>query len=262
MNQEKKIIRSILILIFLTVIISLIQYTYYESKYFYPGGWILAYIFTYATVILTMIILRLKRLSDPFSLFQGRLYHLVLIASFMWAIGIHLLGINQFFILDYELLTIFGVHFGITGLPLFGMSWWWLMKKFKDPFLFLSRYISLIQLLLLFMISNTWILMDKKEILLLIFVIKYPFRNFQAILYMFLGIILIGIILTKIGRTRYGAILTLILVFTEIFLHWLMLLKYSDYISTSGWWLFLPSFYLNFHVGIPISYWVEHFSKS
>ena len=260
MKQERRIFQGIFFQVLLALLISCVAYIYPESRFYHPGSWIFAYIFTYATVYDVYTILKHRRLSDNNLIYQGRLYWVIFGVPVLWSIGIHLLGINHFLLLKYDPLIIFSIHIGVIGIPLF--SSWWLIRRLKNPFPYFAIFLSAIQLSLLGLVLATTIEAFGTNIALLELALKYPLDYMRINLYTFIGLILIFIYITKIGRTIWGATLSLIIGFLEIILQWSIAIEYGYKIDTFGRWLFLPSLFLGVLALIPQSYWADHYRKT
>lgn len=246
--------------ILLIIYVCILAYVYPESIYYQRGFWIIAYLLTYSNIYDTRMILNYKRRTDPHSKFHGRLYGVALGIAFLWSAVIHILGIYDALIQKNKLVSIITVHLGIIMLPIF-LYTWSLMRRLKNPYPVFAVFLSSLQLILLALISATTIVVSGRSITLIELAVRYPSKYIVVNLHLIVGAILIGLYLSRVGRTRYGAISSLILAVIEFILRWAIFIGDDFEFDTIGVWRFLHSIALGILVLLPQIFWAEYFWK-
>ncbi len=260
MMEERKDLLKIFFKLSGVSLFSFIVYVLPQFGYIDPIFWILAYIFAFSSILDVQTYMRIKRERAPSSRFNRSMYRTATWGVIVWAIGVYIMGIIHISDKTFDPIVISG-HMGFLLLFLVGFGWMWIIKKFKNPFQFFARYLSVITIVSLLLFLNIPSFISGKKVILIEIAINYPSNYFVVHLYLFIAIILVGLYLSKLGRSRLGAILSGVFALTNLILYCYIVgwkLGELDKLEQS---LFLFSFIFHLTAIIPQSYWALYFGK-
>lgn len=200
-------------------------------------------------------------ISRTYQRFIGVYHRITLYAYALWVITIYTIQ-NIQFMRDgskWWELTALLTCFGIPILVGFGWISW--MKRVKNAFKFLQRYLIGIQsgLLIWYLFSRVF----GEDVTLIEFIMRAPYRYWYVFVYIFSSLALIILYLSKFGRTRSGARISGVFsVITLIFMFGVELFVTGDYV---GWWgnvaFMIIRFLTSFMMILPQGAWAYIFGN-
>jgi len=243
MNKENKALLKILLEVSIISLFCLISYSHLKIGDIDPGLWALAFIFTVISVLDVRSYLSVRRRSDTSSIYSGRLYWLTFGGVILWAIMINLFGMIYLSLKMSDPFTVLACYIGLSTIPLVGFSWMWLIKKFKDPFSFFSRYLSCNIIMSLMLLLAIPAHISRRHVPLLELIFKYPSKYFAILIHIIVAMTLIVLYSIRIGRSRWGARLSGILVLANFILYLYIFGWKLGKLDTLGWSIALISFF-------------------
>lgn len=154
------------------------------------------------------------------------------------------------------------------GIPyVLGTRWTRWIKDTWDPFRFLQGYLITLQVILsmLYLVARPTYLTPSKPVY--IYALESPIQHWPYFLYLFLSLTVIFLYITKLGRSKAGAILSFII----IFINWPLAMLGVDGILTRmgfdklsdnfAFFLFTFRLILGICIWLPALAWVSVFSS-
>ena len=258
-KEETKAPLRILIEISAISLFCLIAYFYPDITDIYPDLWILAYIFAFWAVLDARSYLGLRRDRDSSSIFHGSLYYVTLGGIILWAVGIWILGIIHVSNFAFNPIVV-SAHIGLLIFPLVGFGWMLIMKKFKNPLLFLSRYLSALTLVSLLLLLATPTIVAGSNVSLAELVLSHPPNYVVVYVYILVAVVLIGLYSTK-GSSKWGARISGLLALTNIVLYPYIMGSKLNGMDAFGISHFVFSYCFLLSSGIPQFCWAIYLGK-
>jgi len=242
MSEDNITLRKTLRNILLITIFCIVSYVYRIEETVDSILWLFAFMFSFMSVLETHSYFKRRRERDP-SRSRGRSYRFDLFGVVLWAIGIYILGIIHFALQTSEWLIDISVFAGSPLFPLLGFGWMWVIEKFKDPFKFLARYISVLMIVSASLFLAVTTIVSGRRATLLELAVSSPLNYREVYLYMLIAVTLIVLYSTRGGRSRWGARSSGILAFINIILFFYILGWKLDDIDMLGNSLGVVSFF-------------------
>ncbi|MCW4020789.1 MAG: hypothetical protein NWF14_06150 [Candidatus Bathyarchaeota archaeon] len=259
MKGETKALLKILIEISAISLFCYIAYFYPDITSVYSALWMLAYIFALEAVLGARSYLGPRRNRDPSSTFHGSAYYVTIGGIILWAVGIWTLGIIHVSNFAFNPIVV-SVHIGLLILPLVGFGWMWIVKKFKNPLLFFSRYLSAITFVSLLLLLATPTIVAGSDVSLAELVFAYPSDYVVVYVYISVAVVLIGLYSTE-GSSRWSARVSGILALTNIMLFPYIMGWKLNGMDTLGISYTVFSYCFLLSSAIPQFYWAIYLGK-